>query len=110
MPSINIKFAESEPNPSTSDYLNKKLAPLMKYLREENSVHVEMDYGKDKSGAKCHVEITINPKSEMFAEARGSDFLEAIDLCIPKIKEQLLKHKDKRIALRKKLGSQRKGR
>lgn len=110
MPTINVKSTDSGLQSSIADYLERKLEPLKKFLRDENDIHVEMDYSRDKSGLKYHVEITINPKSEVFASARGGDFHEAIDLCVPKIKEQLEKQKDKKISLRKKLGAERKGR
>lgn len=109
MPNLSIKAKHADLNESIKDYVGKKLQPLSKFLRDENKLHVEMDIDpKHKSGLKYHVEVTVNPNSEIFAEARGSDFHEAIDLCVPKIREQLKKQKDKKISLRKKLGANRK--
>lgn len=109
MPNLNIKATHTDLSQSIKDYVNKKMQPLSAFLRDENKLRVEMDIDpKHKSGLKYHVEITVNPNSEIFAEARGSDFHEAIDLCVPKIKKQLKKQKDKRISLRKKMGVKRK--
>ena len=108
MPNVNIKATHTTLTQSMSDYIAKKLEAFGKFLREENNIHVEFDVDKHRSGLRYRAEITIMPKSEIYAEAYGSDLYEAIDLCIPKIKEQLTKNKDKEVSLRKRLGSKRK--
>ncbi len=109
MPSITIKATpKSLSSQSVSDYIDKRIGSLDKMLSEENSIHVEFDVNKHNSGDRFHAEVTIGPGSAIFAEATGSDIYEAIDLCIPKLKEQFAKRKDKRVANRRRLGAQRK--
>lgn len=102
MPSVNIRVTNTKISPSIREYLNSNIGKLSKFLREENTVHVELEQeGKHRTGLIYKAEITIMPKSEVYAEAHGADFYEAIDLLIPKAKEQLTKLKDKRVSLRR---------
>lgn len=109
MPPITIKASpKSLSSQSVVDYIDKKIDTLGKLLREENVIHVEFDSDKHNSGTRYHAEVTIGPGSSIFAEAHGEDVYEAIDLCIPKLKDQLSKRKDRRVADRRRLGSNRK--
>lgn len=109
MPPINITaLPKTIASQSVLDYIDKKIASLDKLLHEENNVHVKFDSDKHTSGIRYHAEVTIGPGSAIFAKAEGSDVYEAIDLCMPKLKEQLLRRKDKRVADRRRLGSDRK--
>lgn len=102
MPRVNIKTTNTKITPSIKEYLNSNISKLNRFLREENIVHAELEQQtKHKSGLIYRAEITIMPKSEVYAEAHGGDFYEAIDLLIPKVKEQLTKLKDKRVSLRR---------
>jgi ribosomal subunit interface protein len=102
MPSINIKATHTVLSEEMSEYVAKKLKTIQDFLHEENNVHVELEAEpKHHSGPKYSVEITIMPKPGIYASAAGQDFHEAFDLCIAKIKEQLLKKKDKMISLRR---------
>ena len=58
---------------------------------------------KHKSGDLFRVEISVRPNM-FYAESRGQDFYAALDTVLPKIKEQLLKEKDKRLTRRKLAG------
>lgn len=109
MPIITIKASpRSLISDSIHDYIHKKMDTFDKFLREENSIHVEFDSDKHRSGIRYHVEIRIDPGSVVFAEAIGEDLYEAVDLCMPKLKEQLTKRKDKRVASRRQEGFERK--
>ncbi len=109
MPNINIKATNTTITPAINDYVAKHIKTLVKFLREENDVHVELEVDpKHQSGPKFRAEITVLPRPGAYAEARGEDLYEAVDLCIPKIKEQLMKRKDKRVSQRRKLGAGRK--
>jgi ribosomal subunit interface protein len=112
MASINIKATHTALSQSVEDYVAKKINSFSKYLDESSNVHVELEQGKDKSGQKYRAEITVIPHSShkgIYADARGNDFYEAIDLCMPKIKEQVMKQKDRWVTERRKLGAKRKG-
>lgn len=107
---INIKVTKAEITPSIKSYINKNMAKLDKFLRSENNIHVELQHEpKHKSGLVCRAEVTVTPGALFYADARGNDFFEAIDLCMPKIKEQLLRNKDRKISQRRRLGAERKG-
>ena len=109
MPNINIDASHTTLTPSMTDYIEKKINGLQKILREENTVHVELDVDNKKhTGPKYLVRITILPKAGIYASCMGGDLYEALDLAIPKIKEQLVKQKDKEISQRRKLGAKRK--
>lgn len=112
MASINIKATHTALSNSVEHYVEKKLEKLDKYLGEASKVQVELEHGKDKSGQKYRAEITIIPHQShkgIYADARGNDFYEAIDLCMPKIKEQVMKQKDRWVTERRKDGARRKG-
>jgi ribosomal subunit interface protein len=109
MPAITIKASpHSLLSDSIRGYIQKKMDSFEKFLREENTIHVDFDSDKHRSGIRYHVEIRIDPGSTVFAEAIGEDLYEAIDLCMPKLKEQLTRRKDRRVASRRKEGFVRK--
>lgn len=88
-------------SPAVKDYISQKLAGLEKFVRPEEKIRVEVEMDKKhKSGKVFRAEVDMQPHGH-YAEARGSDFYEAFDLLIPKIKEQLTKEKDKRVSLRR---------
>jgi ribosomal subunit interface protein len=110
MASVNLKVTHTVLSESVRQYAQKNIDKLQKYLRPENKVHLELGAEtKSKAGLRYRAEITIMPKSEIYADAYGHDLFEAIDLLMPKVKEQLMKNKDKAISQRRKLGAQRKG-
>ncbi|MEK7652097.1 MAG: ribosome-associated translation inhibitor RaiA [Patescibacteria group bacterium] len=107
--SVTIKKTNAKVSPSELNYVNKNLEKLKKFLRPENNIHVELqNTTKHKTGLIARAEVTIMPKPGIYADAYGNDFFEAIDLCLPKIKEQLMKSKDKVVSQRRRLGAQRK--
>ncbi|MHB8871156.1 MAG: hypothetical protein G01um101477_322 [Candidatus Doudnabacteria bacterium Gr01-1014_77] len=107
--SVTIKKTNAKVSPSELDYVNKNLEKLKKFLRPENKIHVELqNTTKHKTGLVARAEVTIMPKPGIYADAFGNDFFEAIDLCLPKIKEQIMKTKDRIVSQRRRLGAQRK--
>lgn len=109
MPTITIKASpHSLLSDSIREYIQKKMDSFDKFLREENTVHVDFHSDKHHSGIRYHVEIRIEPSSIVLAESIGEDLYEAIDLCMPKLKEQLTSRKDKRVASRRQEGFARK--
>ena len=78
---------------------------LDKFLQREDKIHVEVEFDLKHTGTGAYrAEVHIQPHGQ-YADARGNDFYEALDLVIPKIKDQLVKTKDKRVRLRKRLGA-----
>jgi len=96
---VNIKATHTTLTQSMSDYVAKKMQPLQKFLEEENNVHVELEAEPlHHTGPRFRAEITILPRPGVFADAWGNNLYEAIDLCMPKIREQLLKRKAKTVS------------
>jgi ribosomal subunit interface protein len=99
---INIKATNTTLTDAIKSIITEKLESLEKFLKEEDKLRVEVEVDKKhKSGLIFRAEIDIQPKGQ-YAEARGTDFYEAWDLVIPKIKEQLVKAKDKTLDKRRK--------
>lgn len=110
MASVNLKVTHTVLSASVRAYAQKNVDKLQKYLRPENKVHLELGAEtKSREGLRYRAEITIMPKSEVYAEAYGHDLFEAIDLLMPKVKEQLMKMKDKRVSDRRRDGAKAKG-
>jgi putative sigma-54 modulation protein len=98
---IRIKATNTTLTPAIENDINKKINRLAKFFKEEDRLFVEVEVDpRHKSGLKYRAEIDIKPKN-FYAEARGNDFYEAFDLLIPKIKEQILKEKDKKVSQRR---------
>ena len=94
---INIKATNTTLTPSIKDAIEKKLGGLAKFLRPENTIYIELEVDKKhKSGLVYRTEIKITPHA-FFADARADDFYAALDLTLPKIREQMVKYKDKKI-------------
>lgn len=99
---LTIKATKTTLTPAMKKAINDKLEALEKFLKPEDKLHFECEVNtKQKSGDVFRVEITIHPHG-FFAETSASDFYEALDLLIPKIKEQLVKKKDKEVSSRRK--------
>jgi len=98
---INFKGTHAKLSEADQNYIEEKLKSLDKFVKEDDKVFVEAEMdAKHNSGLVFRLEVSINPP-KLYAEARGNDFYEALDLVIPKIKEQLSKEKDKRVSLRR---------
>ncbi|MCL5667232.1 MAG: ribosome-associated translation inhibitor RaiA [Patescibacteria group bacterium] len=98
---INYKSTNTSLTQSDKDYIADKLESLASFMKDGDKAFIETEIDKKhKSGLVFRMEISINPP-KYYAEARGNDFYEALDLALPKIKEQLAKQKDKKISLRR---------
>jgi putative sigma-54 modulation protein len=98
---INYKGTHTSLTEADQNFIEEKLSALDKFIGDADKVFVEAEREvKHKSGLVFRLEVSINPPS-FYAEARGNDFYEALDLVVPKIKEQLVKQKDKRVSLRR---------
>lgn len=111
---INIKTTNVKLDPSLDDYIHRKIKGLGKFLSTADNVHIELESNsKHRSGTiKYRAEITITPKGSHkghYADGQGIDLYAAFDLCLPKVKEQLMKHKDKEISTRRGIGARLKG-
>ena len=102
MPSVNIKASHTTLTKSLHDYVDKALAPLQKYLREENSLRVELEFDPNfGSNQKYRAEVLIYPKPGTRVDARSTDLYAAIDAAVKKAKALLLKNKEKKVTSRK---------
>jgi putative sigma-54 modulation protein len=102
---INIKATTTTLTDAIRTAVTDKVSTLEHLTRPEDKIHVEIDVNTThNSGDNFRVEISIQPHGE-FAESTAGDMYEALDLVIPKIKEQLVKQKDKKISLRRRLGN-----
>lgn len=101
---ITIKATNTTLTEAIKATIEQKLSVLESFLKSEDKVHVEVaEENHHKNGLFSKAEIQISPHG-YYAEATGNDFYEAIDLVIPKIKQQLVKTKDKKVSLRRRIG------
>lgn len=101
---INIKATNTTLTEAIKQVIEDKLKAIESFMKPEDKIHVEVAEDKHHhSGLFSRVEVQISPHG-YYADAMGNDFYEAIDLVIPKIKQQLTKQKDKRISLRRRIG------
>ena len=102
MAQINIEANHTTLTEAMENYVIDKLANIEKFLRDENKVHVELDVEtKKRNGPKYRASITILPKPGVYAMHMGEDLYEAVDMTVQKVREQLVKNKDKRISKRR---------
>lgn len=99
---ISIKGTHIELTPSIREYVEEKFGNLEKYIDAmEGKVELERDQ-RHQSGPVYRAELTMIVGGKiMRAEARGEDIYAAVDLVVPKIKEQISKFKDKKTTLRR---------
>lgn len=101
---ITIKATNTTLTAAMKQNIEEKLSSIESFLKPEDKIHVEVqEDNRHNSGLFSRVEIQISPHNH-YADAMGNDFYEAIDLVIPKIKQQLTKEKGKKISLSRRLG------
>lgn len=102
---ITIKATNTTLTDAIKSTINDKLSSIEGFLKPEDKIHVEVEEDTHhKTGLFSRVEVQIAPHG-YYAEANGNDFYEAMDLVIPKIKQQMTKTKEKRLTLRRRVGN-----
>jgi putative sigma-54 modulation protein len=99
---IAIKATHLDLTPAIKKYAEDKVSHLEKYIDAmEGKIELERDR-KHHSGEVFRAEISLVVGGKLMrADATAEDMYAAIDLAIPKIKEQISKFKDKRTTLQK---------
>jgi putative sigma-54 modulation protein len=97
---INIKGTHVDLTESIKEYIEEKIGHLEKYIQAQEA-HVELARDTHHhTGLVFHADINLILGSKiMHANAEAEDAYAAIDLLIPKLKEQIGKFKDKRQTL-----------
>jgi putative sigma-54 modulation protein len=99
---ISIKATHFDLTPSIKEYAEEKVGNLVKYIEAlEAKIELERDrHHKSGDVFRAEVSLIVGGK-HMWADATAEDMYAAVDLVIPKIKEQISKFKDKRSTLQK---------
>lgn len=99
---IAIKATNLDLTPAIKEYAEEKVGNLEKFIAPiEAKIELERDR-KHHSGEVFRAEVTLVMGGRLLrADATAEDMYAAIDLTIPKIKEQISKFKDKRTTLQK---------
>jgi putative sigma-54 modulation protein len=98
---INIKATNTTITPAIREVIENKLESISKFIKPEHKIRVELEVLKKHNKGMVHrAEIDIQPAG-YYADSLGIDFYAALDLVLPKIKEQLAKEKDKQVSLRR---------
>lgn len=98
---LNIKATNTKLTSTIKEYIEEKIGSLAIFLRPEEKIRVEIEVDKKRTEKPpFRAEIDIQPHGH-YAEARGMDIFSAVDILMPKIKEQLTREKDKRVSLRR---------
>lgn len=104
MPNIIITGKDFQLTQPLKDYVNKKMSKITKMsgLRIQE-IKVELDFDKNqKSGQIYRSEMSVQlPGRIIKAGQKGYNMREAIDSCLPKLIEQVVKYKDKFISRKK---------
>ena len=99
---ISIKATHLDLTPSVKEYVEEKVGHLEKFIKAtEAKIELERDrHHHSGLGFRAEVNMFIAGKV-MYAEAGAEDIYSAVDLVIPKLKEQISKFKDKKHTLRR---------
>jgi putative sigma-54 modulation protein len=97
---ISIKATHVDLTPSIKEYVEEKISALDKFI-DVTGAHVELKRDQHhQSGLVfgADIKVMVGGK-DMYAEVWAQDAYSAIDLLVPKIKEQISKFKDKKTSL-----------
>lgn len=101
---ISIKTTHVDLTPAIKEYVEEKVGHLDKFI---DALEAKVELKRDQhhhSGLVFGADITLIVEGKtMYAEVQAEDAYAAIDLLIPKIKEQAAKFKDKRTSLKRRL-------
>jgi len=97
---ISIKATHLDLTPSIKEYVEEKVGHLAKFIvAQEATVELDRDQ-HHRTGQVMRAEIMLVVGGKiMRADATAEDIYSAIDLAIPKLKEQISKFKDKRTTI-----------
>lgn len=109
---IAIKGTNLDLTDSISEYAQEKVGHLEKYVHGVIEARVELERDrKHHSGQVFRAEVMLIMGGKILrAETAAEDIYAAIDMVIPKLKEQIAKFKDKRTTLQKRGARTAKGR
>ncbi|MBI3952464.1 MAG: ribosome-associated translation inhibitor RaiA [Candidatus Doudnabacteria bacterium] len=100
---ISIKSTHLPLISSIKQYAEEKVRGMEKYISGPIEAKIELERSrKHRSGEIFRAELMLIVGGKiMRAEADGEDIYAAIDLAIPKLREQISKFKDRRATLQK---------
>lgn len=103
---INIKATGMELTPAISDYVDKKISSLDKYIKNEDAV-AQVEVGKStqhhKSGEVFRAEVHVTGAGlDIYAASEAEDLYAAIDLVKDEITRNVVVEKDKKLTLSRK--------
>jgi putative sigma-54 modulation protein len=101
---INIKATHLELTPAIKEYIEEKIGNLEKYITATDA-RVEIDRDQHHhTGLVFRAEVNMFMGGKLIrAEARAEDIYAALDLTIPKLKEQITKFKNKKSSVNRSL-------
>lgn len=98
---ISIKGTYVDLTPSIKEYVNEKVGNLGKYI--SGPIECKVELARDRhhqTGNVFRAEVTMFIGGKVLrGEALGEDVYAAIDILVPKLKEQISKFKDKKETL-----------
>ncbi len=97
---ISIKTTHVDLTPSVKEYVEEKIGNLEKFIPATDA-HIELKRDQHhQTGLVFGADITLSAGGKtMHAESEAEDIYAAIDLLVPKLKEQIMKFKDKKASL-----------
>jgi len=97
---IQIKATNLDLTPSIKDYVEDKIGNLAKYIKADEA---KVELARDKhhrTGDVFRAEVMLMVGGKLMrADVEAEDIYAAVDLVVPKIKEQISKFKEKRTTL-----------
>lgn len=92
---IIIKGTNLEQTEALKSYVNEKIGNLERYSEEilEARVELETSAHHQKGFFRCEVNLDLPHSQVLRAESTGADLYASIDLVVPKLREQLERHK-----------------